>query len=414
LLCVAVVMDWMATAMIVGGAVAYILVEKSSTLMPKTCQMTELPGASKASQVELCVDGKLEVHHIPQVIDNFAIDPGSVEAEIAQVVRSCTPSAEDKELANQVARDAEEKIIKIVPGAKVHVTVEANLQIIGEVGDKPELNMVVTTDDAVLRESLVMHILSGKHRVKRDLATLQPLALRKTATKMLALQVVFGRFWRSQLTGLDPVIVLIIPTCEGYSKYPLRVNLSVNNPMPMRLVDLLKSSCEEVNHLSLLVIKFARQRCMINISRGQPTVYTWALLVSYFVRQHFSKHMNHTSNAIGELFSDFLKFYKSILKPSTNINIRFTRQAPRLYQRTQMSAVYIEDPADLKRNCAEHINDVGLARVSEEIERALLIMSRQGDGRIPEILQRWIPADRQEAAQETEEAGECPATTIEH
>jgi len=312
-------------------------------------------------------------------------------------------------LGRQVARAAEEQMSHIVPGVKVECTMEANLEIIGKAGDKPEINMVVTVDDAVLRDSLCNKILNSKARTKRSLSTLLPDAIRKTATKMLAQHLVFARFWRSQLKGREPTIVLIIPASEGYCRYPLRMNLSVNNPMPMRLVDLLKSSSKLVNHLTLLVIKFARQRCMINISRGQPPAYTWAVLVTHFCRQ---SGLFLESKGVGGLFSEFLKFYKSILKPRTKINIRFTRQA--LLGSPVTQTVYIEDPADLKRNCAEHISDDGLVRVSEEIERALLIMSRQGDGRIPEILQRWIPADRQEAAQETEEAGECPATTIEH
>jgi len=312
-----------------------------------------------------------------------------LDREVDQLLKTYSATRLDDATALKFAKLARKCILPIVPEAEITCVAHGNLELIGASGSKPEIEMVLTVDPIILAERLKAYFLKGQSRIQKSVDTLQPDLLQKTATKVLSERLTFVKFWRSQFSGPEPMIVLLIPVELGLFKHAIRLNFSVNTPYSLRLAKVLSKEHARTCKLMTVVNSWTRERCVANTSKGQPHAYAWGLMVIYFMR-HSSVSQVATEMTTVELFKEFISFYDAWFHGQESpVSLRFTSSVVPS-ERAACGAPFIEDPFDSCTDVGESMTAEGIERVREELSRANRILVQEG-AMLYELLERWAP-----------------------
>lgn len=314
-----------------------------------------------------------------------------VDGEIEAIARSSTATKTDDAIARKILRMAQKCIYPVLPEAEIAAFSGGHLEMVGASGAKPEVDMVITVDPTILAERLKAYFVKGQSRIQKSLDTLHPDALQKTATKVLSERLTFVRFWRSQFSGPEPMIVLLVPVELGFFDYPIRLNFTVNTPYPLRLNKLVCKETAQSKELIQLVCRWARDRCIANTSKGQPHPYAWGLMVVHFLR-HNSATGDVSDKPTAELFKKFVNFYAGVFQArGTPVSLCFSDEAPKHSPESALWGIpYVEDPFDSSKNAVSHMTADGMSRIEQELARAIEILSR-GRSTLCDLLERWTP-----------------------
>jgi len=312
-----------------------------------------------------------------------------LDGEIQELVESGMATRKNDAVVRELMRLARKCLLPVVPEAEITVLPSGNLELIGSSGAKPEVDMVITIDADILADRLKTYFLKGQTRIRKSLDTLAPELLQKTATKVLSERLTFVRFWRSQFSGPEPMIVLLIPVELGFFNYPVRLNFSVNTPYPLRLATLLSKENMRTKELILLVTRWALERCIANTSRGQPHAYAWGLMVIYFLKNvEFAGE-----KTAAELFKKFVVFYGEWFEQRGEpVSVRFSAKSA---QPTPESALWgvpsIEDPFDATKDAGSSMTADGVARLKDEFTRAREMLTDESKVKLSDLMERWVP-----------------------
>jgi len=325
-------------------------------------------------------------------------EPVVQECTLRTIVARAIPTVADDAITRKVAALTRRCIINLVPEAEVRCIASCNLKAIGQTGDKPEIEVIVTVDPQVLANRLKKYYADGNggigsQKVHENLA---PEALQKTATKLLSEKLNFVRYWRSQFSGPECLIVLLISETVGLADFPICMNFSVNTPNPLRIENLqskVSGSCKE---LVALVGRWSRERGIKNVSRGQLNKYAWALLV-----MHFSKRMSDNTQGLKDMFKAFMSFAVEWAEnPQT---IRFSDHAVDIPADKQFFKLpYIEDLYQPGVDTAVLTTTEGMDRIKEEVQRAHILLEDDGEANVAKIFDRWAPAPAPQPAKFSE------------
>jgi len=315
-----------------------------------------------------------------------------LEADVHDIVQGGLPTSKDDAIVRQLVKMARKCILPVIPEAEISAIPACSLEFVGASGAKPEVEMVITVDKDVLAQRLKTYFLRGQTRIQKSLDTLSPESLQKTATKVLSERLTFVRFWRSQFSGPEPMIVLLIPVELGFFNYPIRLNFSVNTPYPLRLSTLLSKENARSKELISIVTRWARERCIANTSRGQPHAYAWGLMVIYFLR---CGPLNGDIGEKGtvELLKEFVQFYSEWFNNCDKpVAICFTKKDIQQTAESQLWGIpHIEDPFDNSKDAGACMTADGVVRVKDELIRAQQMFFRDQEVKLAELLERWMP-----------------------
>jgi len=308
------------------------------------------------------------------------VEPKNLDEDVEQLVNVYTAVKSEEHVMRNLHKMIKRCILPLVPEAEIELAPHGNLMNVSKTGFKAEIDVTVTIDPDLLRKRLLQNYIKGVKNVD----TLLPDAIQKTATKALSERLTFVRFWRSQFQGPEPKIVLLVPQEIVFSE-PILINFAVNAPYPMRLATLVSKADARNNSLSTLVMRWAKERAIANSARGQLPLYAWALLVTYFLRKNCCDEQNSTA----QCFKEFIKFYMDLFQ--NPFVIVFSGEKPELSAESQLFGLpYVQDPFDVSKNLAEFMTVDGVARVKEELTRVNILMDKEGL-RLDEVMQRWFP-----------------------
>jgi len=315
-------------------------------------------------------------------------EPVVQECSLRTIVASAIPTVADEAITRKIAALTRRCVIKLVPEAEVKCIASCNLKAIGQTGDKPEVEVIVSVDPQVLANRLKKYFAEGNGGIgsQKVHEKLAPEALHKTATKLLSQKLDFVRYWRSQFSGPECLIVLLISETVGLADFPICMNFSVNTPNPLRIDNLqskVSGSCKE---LVALVARWSGERGLKNVSRGQLNKYAWALLV-----MHFSKRMSDNTQGLKDMFKAFMAFAVEWAKnPET---IRFSDHEVDIPADKQFFKLpYIEDLYQPGVDAAVLTTTEGMERIKEEVQRAHILLEGDGEANVAKIFERWVPA----------------------
>jgi len=313
-------------------------------------------------------------------------EPKNLDEDIENVVYIYKPVKNEEQVLRNLNRMVRRCIVPLVPEAEVEVTPHGNLMAVCNTGIKAEVDVTVTIDPELLRNRLLQYYMKGESIQRKNLDTLLPDAIQKTATKALSERLTFVRFWRSQFQGPEPKIVLLVPQEIVFSE-PILMNFAINAPYPLRLATLVSKADARNNNLSALVMRWAKERAVANSARGQLPQYAWALLVTYFLRKCGTSADEQKSTA--QYFKEFIQFYIDLFQ--NPFTVVFSGEAPEQSAESKLFGIpYVQDPFDVSKNVAEVMTADGVARVKEELLRAKTLMNQEGV-RLEELMQRWLP-----------------------
>jgi len=310
------------------------------------------------------------------------------EGSLQAIIASGIPTAADDVITRKIAALTRRCIMNVVPEAEVNCIASCNLKLISQTGDKPEVEVIVSVDPQVLVDRLKKYFAQGNSGIgsQKIHEKLGPDAIKKTATKLLSEKLNFVRYWRSQFSGPECLIVLLISETLGIADFPICMNFSVNTPAPMRLDNLqpkVSASCKE---LMALVGRWTRERGIKNVARGQLNKYAWALMAI-----HFSKRMSDSTDSVLEMFKAFMAF--CVEWAENPQPIRFSDQALDIpADKRFFKLPYIEDLYEPGVDAAVSTSTEGMDRIKQEVQRAQRLLEDGGDANVAEIFERWTPA----------------------
>eukprot|EP00927_Polykrikos_kofoidii_P068918 TRINITY_DN64274_c0_g1_i1.p1 TRINITY_DN64274_c0_g1~~TRINITY_DN64274_c0_g1_i1.p1 ORF type:complete len:572 (+),score=88.62 TRINITY_DN64274_c0_g1_i1:82-1797(+) len=262
------------------------------------------------------------------------------------------------------------------------------------------------------------------------------------------------KFRRSAFGGLDPKVTLLSPGgFQGHDE-GIPVDIYVNATTPLYNTSMLTdagSFDSRARELIMLVRRWSKDRGVCHAARGHLSPYVWNLLTIYFLQAGTEERIlpplgdfpltsrlaggisdisigsvvaasrsasrmplsasNRSSTGgtppetTGSLFQKFFTFYGKHFQWGTElVSVRCgqrwsTDMQLRLHVSVDISALngnvgpIIEDPFDTKRNLAACMTVSSLARLQEELTRAVRICTNTdgAQGLLTELLQPWTP-----------------------
>lgn len=311
---------------------------------------------------------------------------------VEMVVRKSIPTIADEALATRIAHMCEQCIKQVVPEAEVKGVAVGNLKELGREGSKPEVDVVMTVDFAILEKRL-RDICAVDDRCKKDTSFL-PGSLRKTATKMMYERMtIFARYWRSQLSGPDCMMVMLLPENSGFGNQQILINFQVNVQHSLRRSSLLSKNKKHVSELIAFVCYWARERCVTNSARGLLHKYGWAALVQHFVKYNVDAT---TDKDTLNMFEKFVVHFASKFEESDQeLSFAFSNvKMPNSEEKRMFNLPYIEDPMEPGSDLAHFVNADGMERIVSEFSRAREILAQRSkdvEHTASRLLERWQP-----------------------
>jgi len=331
-------------------------------------------------------------------------NPSLIQKQLAEMSAACSPPQSDLAIVFQLCKAAEKQIALIVPEAQINATPAGNLAKMAAMGWKSDVTMIIQVDPQTLAYRLAEYFSRGNSRTPKSMDKLKPDMLQKTATKFFGERLKFARFWRSQLGGNDPMVILVIDPSQGFAEFPIRLSLCINNICLLRMCTMTYREELNTKQLLFIVTRWIQERGLINVSRGLPHVYAWTLIVLLYLRTARAR-----TKTLLDLFQGFIRSCAFQFDISDGQCVQFMWSGKRSH--FQDTAMYVEDPFDDASNVAQLVTPVGLARAMEEIERAGQLLARE-DVSIDEVLERWTPvgvtADAPVCTRVSRPAVECP------
>lgn len=333
---------------------------------------------------------KLVVAPAPFAHKDASVESKSLDAAMRDVVDTFMATQADMDVAHAIAAATRRCITKIVPEAEVMAVPSGNINKLTACGEKPEIDVVVTVAPHILKERLRQYFLQGKGDQKQRLDKLENEGLHKIAIKTLSDKLNFVRYWRSQYSGPECLIVLLIAEDQGMADCPVLINFTVNTTATVRLASLESTVSASCKALIAMVLRWSRDRGIKNVGRGQFSKYGWALLVVHFMKR---PEMKDTSMALTELFKAFVTFYDQWFQKEESMVIHFTPAKPEMSaDKSFFKLPFVEDLYQPGEDVAALATTDGVDRMKEELKRACEIMMKGEDAKISQLLERWTPA----------------------
>jgi hypothetical protein len=298
----------------------------------------------------------------------------------------------------------------------------------------PEVDIIANVNPSVLAERLGGRM-NYTNALKLDSRKLQKSAIRACCDRLVS--VGGFKFRRSAFRGEEPKVTLLVPASFGLSNDSIPIDFSVNAVSPLHNAALL-TECGQMDprarELILLVKRWAKDRGICHAAKGHLSPYSWALLSIFFLQagganengpllppvadfKMASGLMGKKSEErttwsppagaakpIGTLFKEFMQFYAQEFDwRKEAISVRTgCRQAPDLSlslhivlnsDGTTQVGPSIEDPFDATKNLSSGMNVASLARLHEELARAVGLIGRSAS--LAELLEPWAPPDHE-------------------
>lgn len=361
------------------------------------------------------------------------------DAEVEELLQRILPTPEGDSVVAEIAEKVRRAIRSSVPEAEVSGYASGNILGRSAFGVAvPEVDIVVSVNATALQGRL--HGRWGAD-VRSPTGRLDSRKLQKSAIRVCTDRLVGAggfKFRRSAFRGNEPKVTLIAPTSMGGDgEQGVPVNLSVNAMTPLYSATVL-AECKKIDPraaaLILVVKRWAKDRGVSHAAKGHLSPYTWSLMAIYFLqvasreegpllppldgracangltmRSQGGKsgaaapqaEEGAAKKSVGDLFTDFIKFYAAEFDwHKEAVSVLTGRRSPPdialplhiiLHEDGVTTEVgpSIEDPFELATNVGACTTQNSMARLREELERAVRLCS--GGACLTELLEPWAP-----------------------
>lgn len=369
--------------------------------------------------------------------------------EVEELTGRLLPSAEGNKILQTVVGRIKDIVLQMVPEAEVvGLTCSDPFRGGAFAVAVPEVEIVISVNPVILATRLKPNV-RGPEGTASDDWKLNKVALR-IFTSQLVSEGGF-KFRRSGFRTQEPKVTLLSPTAPGDLHESIAMDLSVNSVSPLWHAALL-AECARIEPRSraliLLVRRWAKDRAMCHISKGNLSPPAWSLLVVYFLQvgvasegallpsleqfemasqiiradaqasghvleppraQWARPRADGPKKSIADLFREFFVFFHEAFDwRGEAVSIRSaTRTAPGLglplhvllHENGESElGPSIEDPFDGARNLGDNITSSSFIRLRQEIARAAA-MCGSGES-LTELLVPWVPPDEADVEEE--------------
>jgi len=420
-------------------------------LPPRTDQQLPQASASQTAQAPSGSQLPGALQSSSGIADLGMAMPKGFVSEVDALLRVISPTPASDRMVRELTRQVEQTIRPTFPGAEVVGFSTGDLARSTTLGmSTPEVDLVVSVNPDSLPGQLLGRLArtGGASTAKLDARKVQKSAIR-ACTNVLVSDAGF-KFRRSAFRGQDPKITLLAPAPLGKSIIDqsggIPVDLSVNTATP-QCMDAVLKACRRFDPtaqaLLVLVRRWARDRGICHSAKGHLSPYAWSLLAAFYLQvapagespsvpplhgiklgdSGFTMQQAQTKSASNEwspdggvdygtskspqkksvaaLFREFvLFFHKDFNWRSEAVSLRAgKRAAPELALPlhivvssmgvpTQVGP-HIEDPFEPTTNLGMSMTEEGFARMQEELDRALTILTGS-EPSLSELLEPWV------------------------
>lgn len=389
-------------------------------------------------------------------VATLTFDASDFDAQVDELIAQIVPTAEDDRIARDLARLAQDKLRKMLPGVQVTGTACGALGSGTAFGVAvPEVDIVISASPSALLARLPIGREEHSSSAQADVRKLQKSAIR-ACTDCLVASGTF-KFRRSAFRSLEPKVTLLAPSKVGICDQAVPVDVSVNCATPL-LNAALMTECGQIDSrakaLILLVRRWAKDRGICHAAKGHLPPYAWTLLVIYYLQVGVGEEgpilpplesftlssglmgmsgglptvalrgappkTDTTANAfrasratiptsrstVGKLFTGLLNFYRH------EVNWRQEAAAVHLGRRAPLGpgadicilehadgrtevAPTIQDPFAPSRNVAACATAPAMDRLRAELDRSHQLVSRGAP--LSDLLELWRPEDASSA-----------------
>lgn len=340
-------------------------------------------------------------------------------AQVGELVERIAPTNESEKAVEAIARSIRHSLAPLLLDAKVVAFACSNPL------NSHAFGVAVPDVDVVL----VTPLAGGDcyHKQNLDASKLQKSIIRSCTDRLVS----HGgfKFRRSGFRGSEPRVTLLAPVnSRGEDQHAVNIpiNLSVNSSTPSQNFSLVEA-CRSLNpvarELILLVRRWAKDRGISHVAKGNLSPYCWTVLAIYFMQvkgevlpplASFITHGQVPSELslkdcqchAADLLQGFFHFYANMFDwRNEGICIRLAQRAPprlglplhillKSDGKSTMVGLSIEDPYQTGHNLADCMNWRSFERTQEEISRAFELCS-QGSS-LASLLEPWAPSETED------------------
>lgn len=360
------------------------------------------------------------------------------DAQVNEFAALVAPKPQGEEIMNKLIRHVKRSLEQVLPGVEVVGIASGDITCSRAYGVAvPEVEIIINASPAALAQRLQKRLENGGNSLADlDLHKLHKSVIRVCTDKLISSGF---KFRRSAFRGEEPKVTLTAPAELGIFKESIPLDFLVNAITPFYKNALL-TECGQIDSrakdLMLVVQRWAKDRGISHVAKGNLSPYMWSLLTIYFLQvglpegallpplQRFkmsSQMMQRKPSAststcgddqwpstpsqktTGQLFKDFITFYKLSFSWKTEcISLgRAQRGNPPASFPLHMTCSEdgrnsevgpsIENPFKANENLASAVTAFGLERMHTELGRAYDLMAK--DASLSELLEPWIPID---------------------